>query len=218
MPQIKKPEKTGIPVIDYLYSTEPDISPAPIVPAITREALLRATKEALPPLNSIYSAMRNMMDRSLVNALIQLIPKKHLEPIKSVEVLPSYVVKALSSSDEGIVTGLYLPESRTILLARGIISPTTPIHEVGHDVFHYANPRYIERVLNTYLLNPNLPDKLSKYTNVVLDNPAELFAEAYAQNLLRSLGNPNARNFFYAIPREIRNIPFQIKPYRGALD
>lgn len=218
MPVIKKPERTGIPVVDYLYSAEPDIYPAPLVPAITREALIKATKEALPVLNKIEGSMNNIIARNLADTLIQMIPQKHLAPIKSVEVIPPDVARALNETSNGIIRGLYLPDLRAVLLSKGFTNPATPIHEVGHDVFHYADPRYIEKVVNTYFSNPSFVETLSRYTPVSLHSPAEVFAESYAQNLLRLLGDVNAQKFFYALPPEIRNMPFQIKPYRGILD
>lgn len=221
MPVIKKPEKTGIPVVDVLYSAEPDISPVPLAPAITREALSRAMKYALPNLTSIEGSLNNIYLRNLAETLAKVVPKKHIAPIKEIDVVvPKNASEILSEASNLVVRGRYYPDTRSIVLYKDVAGPTTAIHEIGHDLFFNADPRYIQKVMNYYM---SLPlerirgiQALNPTGSLLLD-PSELFAEIYANKILNMAGSKSPVIFLEAIPAEIRNMPFRIKPYGSGL-
>lgn len=218
MPVVKKAQSTGNPVADYLYGSEDVIFPQPFGGAvgITREPLIRAIKEALPPLKEIAGSLRNIDLRNLAERLVSVIPKKHIAPIRSVEVVAPKALPDTAGNITFFVSGEYLPDLRTIILYKNLAHPSTVAHEIRHDVFHYANPRYIKEVMQYYMSRPlsEIRDlqKLNP-TSALLSDPAELFAEIYANKMLQQATGARSNLFLEALPPQLSNLPYRIKPF-----
>lgn len=218
MPVIQKPRETGIPVVDALYSAEPDVSPVPLAPAIAREKYLRAALEALPKLSAKEYAKENMI-RQYLNQLIQSIPQRHLDLIRNVYVaIPEEVSKYSQAKRDYIPAGIYLPRTGDVVLIKGKSGIKTPLHEVGHATEDILPDFLYGRINQFYKENPAIIRLLEEKVRGGKYNPSEIYADLYAVSLLkRALPNHPAVVYFRNyVPPDILNIPNRL--YRVPYD
>lgn len=208
MPVIQKPRETGIPVVDVLYSAEPDISPVPLAPAIAREKYLRAALEALPNL-SAKDYVRGNLVRQYVNRLIQKLPQRHLDMVRDVHVaLPEEIPKYSRVKRDYIPSGIHL-SSGDIVLVKGRSGIYTPIHELGHATEDLVPDFLMDKIRRFYKENPDIIGILEREVRKGKYNPAEIYADLYGARMIKEAlpQHPVVIYFNKYLPHELRGIP-----------